>query len=240
MKKIPSNFLYSIILSVMFLSYIGICSGISLEPAHNLSLSDTIYDKQVLYNGRIWRNKYPAAEGNQFLFDNEFKPGSVTMRGRSFYGVMLKYDIYSDEIITPYEPVGVLQLNKEMVSSFSFSYLGKDLLFEKIAWKEEGLEGYFNIAYKGEVTLIVKYIKKIEKLADGGKYDKFYQANRIYLKRDSKIFSITSIRDLIEVYDVNKRSVKSFIRRNGIFFKKDDPFSLIPVLQFVESLPDHQ
>ena len=45
---------------------------------------------------------------------------------------MLKYDIFKDELLTPVDPGGILQLNKEMIDSFSLSFQNKTYRFEKI------------------------------------------------------------------------------------------------------------
>ena len=87
--------------------------------------SDTLPENQFFFNGRVWRNYYSMVEEDQFLFSKEFLPGEVIMRGRTYPDVMILYDIFNDEILTPYKPVGILQLNREMVDSFS-------LLFRKV------------------------------------------------------------------------------------------------------------
>jgi hypothetical protein len=159
------------------------------------------------------------------------------MKGRTFSDVLIMYDIFKDEILTPYKSVGILQLNKEMADSFSMFFLNKIYHFERIKENStEELNGYCNIIYKGETKLLIRYIKKIEKLADGGRYDKFYQVNRIYLERDGKIHLISSKGDLLKVFNDYRKQIRNFIKKNGITVSRNDAESFIPVLQFTDSL----
>jgi hypothetical protein len=203
----------------------------------NTSQSDTIPDDQTLFNGRVWRNLYSMVEEDQFLFSKEFLPGSVTMRGRTHSDVMIMYDIYRDEILIPHKPAGILQLNKEMVDSFSILFQNKRYQFIRIQDSiMTELNGYCNVMYKGKTSLYVRYIKKIEKLATEGKNDKFYQVTRIYLIKDGLIHTISGKNDLINVFNDDKKVIKNFIKENHIKISQEYPASLIPVLRFTDTL----
>jgi hypothetical protein len=93
---------------------------------------DTTKENQVLYNGRIWRNLYYMVQGDQFLFSKEFLPGSLSISGKTFPNILLKYDIFSDEILTPIDSGKILQLNKELIDSFSVIFQNKKYRFTKI------------------------------------------------------------------------------------------------------------
>jgi|WetSurSiteA1Bulk_404760.scaffolds.fasta_scaffold21365_2 hypothetical protein len=233
-----SDILDKFIVSILIIIYqTGTCKGNITSSGFNGQIKDTIPENQVLYNGRVWRNLYAAVEGDQFLFSKEFLPGAVTMKGRTFSDVMIMYDIFKDEILTPYKPVGILQLNKELADSFSIYFLNKKYNFERIQdSKMEELNGYCNVIYKGGSELLVRYIKKIEKLADGGSYDKFYQVNRIFLERDGKINLISSKSDLLKVFNDYRKQIRNFIKKNGIIVSRGDAESFIPVLQFTDTL----
>jgi hypothetical protein len=201
------------------------------------SQEDTLSDDQFFYNGRIWRNYYSMVEEDQFLFSRDFLPGTVIMRGRTYPDVMILYDIYKDEILTPYEPVGILQLNKEMVDSFSIIFRNKKYSFARMQDSiASGLNGYCNVIYDGRTKLIVKYLKKIEKLEAKGENDKFYQLTRIYLVKDAIIYPVTGKNDLIKVYREDKKAIRDFIKKNNLMISKDNPESFIPVLVFTDSL----
>jgi hypothetical protein len=215
----------------------GECPVSTGLPGLYVSQEDTLSNDQFFYNGRIWRNYYSMVEEDQFLFSRDFLPGTVIMRGRKYPDVMILYDIYKDEILTPYKPVGILQLNKEMVDSFSIIFRNKKYSFARMQDSTaSGLNGYCNVIYDGRTKLIVKYLKKIEKLEAKGENDKFYQLTRIYLIKDAIIYPVTSKNDLIKVYREDKKAVRDFIKKNNLMISKDNPESFIPVLAFTDSL----
>jgi hypothetical protein len=99
------------------------------------------------------------------------------------------------------------------------------------------MNGYFNEIYDGKSRLIARYVKKIEKFADGGKYDKFYQINKIYISTDEKYREITGKKDLFRIFNNEKQTIRNYINKNNITIKRDDAESYVPVLRFIDSLP---
>jgi len=214
----------------------GMCPVNPDFPGVYASQSDTIPDNQSFFNGRVWRNYYSMVEEDQFLFSKKFLPGEVIMRGRTYSDVMILYDIFKDEILTPYKPVGILQLNKEMVDSFSIIFRDESYRFIKMHDSTNSeLNGYLNVLYRGKTTLYIKYSKKIEKLEAKGENNKFYQLTRIYLSKDSLFYPLTGKNDLIKIYDKHKKAVRDFIKKNQLRISKNDPESFIPVLRFTDS-----
>jgi hypothetical protein len=230
---------FIIINSLIFNSIPGICQSITEYSDNKISVQDTINENQMLYNGRIWRNLFPLIKENQFLFSKEFLPASVTMRGKTFSDIRIKYDIFTDEIITPFAPAGMLQLNKLMVDSFSLIFQNKYYHFIRIPDGNPAFPGgYYNVVYKGNPTLYARYSKKIEKLADKDEVDKFYQINRIYLEQKGKVYNITGKKDLFRILDVRKKEVRQFMRENNTRISNEDPVSYISFLRFIDDLKD--
>jgi len=215
----------------------GIVRGFSLQYNEKVSCQDTIKENQVLYNGRIWRNLFYMVQGDQFLFSKEFLSGSLSISGKTFSDILLKYDILKDEILTPSDSGGVLQVNKELVDSFSVSFQNKTYHFIKM--QEDSLKGskrYINVLYKGKTALYLEYNKKIEKLAAEGKYDKFYQINHIYFVKGNIFYPITSKSDLLKVFANDKALIKNFIKKNKLYVSEKMPDSFIPVMQYYDNI----
>jgi hypothetical protein len=194
---------------------------------------DTLLDNQILYNGRIWRNLYYLVQDDQFLFSKEFLPGVLTIRSKTFNNVPLKYDIFNDEVLTPIDSGRILQLNKELIDSFSLSFQNRKYLFIKMT--EDTLKAsksFFNVLYKGKTTLLLKHEKKIDKLSVDGKYDKFYQINRIFIVSGEKLYPVNSKVDLFKVMPEDKSQLKDFMKNNKIRVSGKYPESFIPVIRF--------
>jgi len=235
-------FLYRLILFVLIFSASAEASG-ALPPSLtfreiNLSLNnevtDTLKENQVLYNGRIWKNIYHNVEGDQFLFTKSFLPGSVSIRGYQFSDLGIMYDIFNDEILIPFNKGGVLQVNKLMVDSFTIVYINKKYDFIKL--QIDSLDSFVNTIYKGKSALYIRYTKKIEKSADQGKYDQFYQVNQTLFVKDNKVFPIKGKRDLLNALQDDIESVKDYIKKNRIKITEKNPESFVPVIRYLDSI----
>ena len=196
---------------------------------------DTLRENQVLYNGRVWRNLHSRIMGDQFLFTPELIPGSVAINGRLFSNIPLKYDIYHDELITETNHGILLQLNKEMVDSFSLNYLNNNYFFVRSDSTKE-YSGYVNFLYAGRSIFLVKYMKKVELLAVEKKYDQFYQVNRMYLVRDQKIDQFAGRLEFFRLMGDHKSEVRSYMKKNNLSPSKNDPAAFVPLIRFYDSI----
>jgi hypothetical protein len=198
-----------------------------------------IIENQILYNGRIWRNLYSRVRGDQFLFTGMFMPGTVSINGKFFAGLDLKYDIFNDELLIRSNQGIIVQLNKEMVDGFTIEYNNRRYDFQKI--KEdtnESGEGYLNILYRGRLELLVKYKKEIQLLAVDNTYDLFNQYNRVYLKKDGEMYLINKKKSIINLFGGNNKDIRSFIRSRRLKVTRKNPDSFIPLVEFCDNLID--
>ena len=198
---------------------------------------DTIKDVQILYNGVIWTNLYYRVKEDQFLFSKDLLPGSVSMSGKAFSNLLVRYDIYNDEIMIPTNRGLILQLNKEMVDSFSMVFNSRTYNFVKL--KEDStssLSGYANLLYRGKTSLYVKYRKEIELLAVDKKYDLFYQSHRIYFMKDGIYYPVTSMRDIYKVIGEEKTVLKAYIKKNKLNISKREPQTFILAVSYYDSI----
>ena len=139
--------------------------------------------------------------------------------------------------MTPTNHGVILQLNKEMVDSFTIIFENKTYNFTKI--QEDSLKvlkGYVNVLYKGKSALYVKYKKEIQLLADEGKYDLFFQTYRIYLLKDGIVHQINSKSDLFKILNEDKTQIRDFIKKNKLNVSKKMPESFIPVIRYYDSI----
>jgi len=197
---------------------------------------DTI-DIQILNNGKAWRNIYYKIKGDQFLFSPEFLTGNVTIEGRKFNDLQIKYDIYDDELIMITDHKIIIQLNKEMVDFFSMDFNENVYNFKKFeADSVNTLSGYVNVLYEGGTSLYVKYRKEILLLAVENKYDLFNQINKVFVKKGDEIYKVDSKMEFLKLFKDQKQQLHNFIRSNKIKLSKKVPESFIPVVEYYDKL----
>ena len=227
---------------IFFSFFIGsglLGSGTAVSDCKKLDVirQDTLFDNQILYNGRNWRNLYTNVKEDQFLFSGEFLPASLGISGRTFENIPLRFDIYSDEISIFTNHGSILQLNKEMVDSFNLIFHNTTYHFTRIEEDSvKGLQGYIRVLITGKTSLYAKYKKEIANLAVDNKYDMFYQTHRIYFTKDDVVYSVAGKRELLNLMDDYKVQIRSYIKKNRLRISKKNPESFVPVVRFYNSL----
>jgi hypothetical protein len=220
-----------------------ICCCIYPEPIRSASAYSSVIqnnpsDKQLLLNGRIWRNQYSKAVGDQFFLSNEFLKGSVVFNGRRFDNLDLLYDIKSDELLLRTESYPVIIMNKEMVDSFSLVFNNRNFHVINAGNDSPGvLRGYVNIIYEGPSTLYVKYKKNIQPLAVDGRYDLFHSDHSVYLKKGEEIVAVGK-KELLNLLEDKRKEIRLYLKSNSLKLRQKDPETYIPVLRYYDSLKE--
>ncbi|HEX7493491.1 MAG TPA: hypothetical protein VF346_04660 [Bacteroidales bacterium] len=232
------NNFFSIFLLTFFTGTVFYCDpGFGQPLPVQINQQASLKEDQILYNGRLWHNLYQEIKGDQFLFSNGYLPGSLTINCKSYNNLGIRYDIYNDEIITLTNHGSNLQLNKEMVDSFSLVYNLKTYRFKNSMEDSlPGIKGYIYVLYKGKSALYVKYKKEIQPLAVDNKYDLFKQTYRIYFVKAGTVNQINSKNELLKVLYEDKAQIKDFIKKNKLKISKYEPESFIPVIRYYDSL----
>lgn len=198
---------------------------------------DPVRENQILYNGKLWSNLYTNVKGDQFLFSKSYLPGSLTISGKTYKNLNINFDIYNDEVTIPKNDGTILQLNKEMVDSFTLVYEFKTYSFRNTqADSLPGIKGFVNILYNGKSALYVKYKKELDILAVDDKYDLFFQTHKIYLVKGSTVVQVSNKSDLLKSFPEEKASLKAFMKKNGVKISRKVPESFIPVIRYYDSI----
>jgi len=222
--------------------FLFIYSGIPSEFIQAASTDTTIVqinpsDKQLLLNGRIWRNQYSKAIGDQFFLTNTFLKGSVTLNGRRFNNLNLKYDIANDELILSIEPNPSISMNKEMVDSFDLDFENRNYHIINAGTDNSNiLSGYVNVIYDGPSTMYVKYTKKIQPLAVDGRFDLFIEEHRIYLRNGKEVVYVKGKKQLLTLLSDKKREIKDYMKSSRIKLTQKNPDTFIPLLKYYDSI----
>jgi hypothetical protein len=221
-----------------------ICCGISPEFIQSAPVYATVFhyyppDKQLLLNGRIWRNQYSKAINDQFFLSNSFLKGSVFFNGHQFNDLDLMYDINNDELILRVDSYPVIILNKEMVDSFNLVF-GNRIYHVINAGIDSAnvLKGYVNVLYDGPTALFVKYKKTFHPMADDGRYDIFFSDHSLYLRKGTEIVPVTRKRKFLMLLEDKKKEIRHYLRSSSLKPKQKDPETFIPILRYYDSLKD--
>jgi hypothetical protein len=200
---------------------------------------DSLIYSQLLRNGRIWADPHYNLKGNQFLNTSAFNEGALTINHDSYQDIRLRYDILNDEIQMPVKE-GIIQLNSELVDSFDLYYLNSPQRFIRIdKGKFDNLSGYVQKLYSGKLEFYVKHSKKIDRPGVNNIPDYFYYMQRMFVIRNSTAYPVKNRRDFLNLFYNEKAQIRHFLRTNNIHLYKNDPWSFVPVMKFLDSIsPD--
>lgn len=198
---------------------------------------DTIPEKQVLFNGRIWRSLYANVFGDEFLITRDWINGDVEINDITFKNVPLRYDIYNDELLTRVNQGTFISLNKELVKGFILSQENKKMVFENFGnGPGNSVKGYGQVLYKGIICFIHKQKKLIKELSIQNRYDEFYQEESLYILRNGIFYRINGKRDMLNALSDKEAQLKSFLREKKIRVRKKIPESFLPAIIFYDNL----
>ncbi|HAM09515.1 MAG: hypothetical protein A2X04_11225 [Bacteroidetes bacterium GWF2_41_9] len=217
----------------------GLCSAIHTQSDTFFPVQggDTLKGSQFNYNGRIWRDLYVSIREDQFLFSNEFLPGTVTMNGKTFNTPKLRYDILNDEIMIVTDKGQILQLNKEMVEKFTLKYRFRNYDFTNSESDSlSKVPSYLNILYEGRSSLFIRYYKEISKSGPGKNYEDFVQSNRVYIVKDGFFHQVRNNRDFKKFVSDKKDEIKAYLKENRIMISRKSPDTYVPVLEYYDTL----
>lgn len=221
-------------------SLFGISPNGSETFLSNITEQDTLKENQSLYTGKMWTNKYHRIIGDHFLFSNYFLPGTVSTNGKTFKNLLIRYDIYSDEIMIPVNREGIVQLNKEMIDSFSINFENKVHKFIKI--QEDTLNGFKDfkgfvyVLYNRKSAFYIKYKKIISTNITDKSDGEFIQTHKIYLVKDKIVHPITTKNDLYKALNEDNVQIRNYLKSNKLKVSKNRPESFIPVIRFYDSI----
>lgn len=201
---------------------------------------DTLKENQNLYSGKVWKNMYRRINGDQFLFTNYFLPGTVSTYGKTYKNVLIRYDIFSDEIMIPVDREEIVQLNKEMIDSFSITFENKEYYFSKIYNDRlneiKGAQGFFNVLYRHESAIYVKYKKDISPHITDKSDGTFLQTQKIYLVNDNSVHPLSVTNDLFKALNTDEMQIRNWLKTNKLKVSKKRPESFVPAIRFFDSL----
>ena len=200
-------------------------------------LQDTARLNQFLFNGKIWLGMYFNVYGTEFLIEDKWYKADIKVNDIHFKNVDVKYDIYNDNLLVNYYNKRIIILNKENIEAFTL-YTGDRNLFFINEKGRNGLDGYYQVIYEGDIRLLKKWRKKRAQFVIEARYDEFQPDNVLIFVKDQEIYQVKNRRKLLRIFGDNKREIRSFIRQENIHLDPEKPESIVPVLEFFDSLQE--
>jgi len=200
------------------------CMAMKGQQASHNDLFYNWFDKQVgientgLYEGIVYKEQYRTInENTQFYRSPDFLPGSVVYKGQPYANLLLKFNVYADELLLKVESHlggNTLQLFSDKVSEFTIDGVPFVHIFNVGA--DQDLSGFYEVSYQDPaITLLTRYSKKLFSRKDRRSvYYEFLEGKMDYiLHYREHYYSMDSKRDIIALFPGLKGEINDFYNR---------------------------
>jgi hypothetical protein len=194
---------------------------------------DTAWMKQQIHNGRIWENRYGKISGHEYFLTEALCESRVTVNGRIFEKQLLRYDILRDEVVLMVRPDQFIMLNSEHTVEFTIISRNREYRFVNF-----GEMGFYLVLYDGKTKLVRKYVKTVKKQSYDNLYATFAEETADFIVSDGIFHRLRNRSDLFRVMAGREKEVREYLRKSPAQFSMRRSESLIPVLEYFDSLSD--
>lgn len=246
MKSWMTLFIFHVIFFILlfYTNNIFAQNSVSDSAFYQQALTDTraVYhqsfgDQSALYNGQEYADYLFGFENGQpFFYSAEPVMGSIIYDGLTYDSILMRYDEIKD-VVAVNHLNDKIQLWNEKVQGFNlynstFILLLKDSLSSSLV-----NSGFYNLLYKGKVSLFKKEIKTLmERTTLTELLRIIQQKDHYYIKKEGKFYPIKRKKDLFEIFGDSKKEVQRFINTNGLNFRKDPQNMLVKTTAYYDSL----
>ncbi|WP_298262626.1 hypothetical protein [uncultured Lutibacter sp.] len=169
-----------------------------------------------LYNGIQYERKFnPLHNDHEYYLSSEFLIGDIIYNGQPYYDILLKYDIYNDDLIVKlpsYTSFNIIKLIKQHVKSFSINNNNKFVNIKASNSSVENVVGFYEVIFDdGNIKMYKKHQKSLKKhLEKSYVYDAFKNKEEYFLFYNNTYYKIKSKRNFFKILPNLKKNINSY------------------------------
>ena len=193
---------------------------------------------QELVNGRQYYNRHPLCKGSPHLFDGMMQQGSVTIRGERYDRLLLRYDIYNQQVEVEYRTINGARNQVVLVGDRIDAFTIGPLSFRNMMM-EEGPPKTFQVAGYGNAVFYIQWEKKLIPLHNDTEFLEEYTASRnhISLKLGNELLQVRNRRQLNALLPEEiQKDVKRLFRTRDFNFRAATPVEMDIFLKEVSAM----
>lgn len=190
-----------------------------------------------LYNGLDHSGYFNSIKGTAYYLNDSLLNGSIHYDGLSFSPVLMKYDLYKDEVVIKHFSGLQISLLSEKIKEFNFrDHHFVRYIYDSIA--RVGIPtGIYDHLYEGKkMLMLVRRVKKLEEKVTDEISREFISDDRYYMFRDGKYISFKSKKSFLKLFGSRAREVKKQLRRSGIRYKANREAAILEGAKYYDSL----
>lgn len=200
---------------------------------------DKVYGlDQTLCNGKKYNYSVPSStKGHQFLISPDFISGNVTLKGKSYEGLNLNYDIVNQKLLLQYVDekgaLKIIEISKAWLTAFHRGTKN----FEYLSLEQE--PHFYQVLGEGRVRILYYWSKKlIVNDVVGSSNFVFTDALRdTFVLKDGQLKRFRTKRNLVRLFEPLQRpAIKSYLHKNKIKLKQATDQEMSELITFIGNI----
>jgi len=200
---------------------------------------DRVYGPDpMLYNGKKYTYFLPPETGgNQFLLSTDYFTGELTIKGKTFEGIILNYDIYNQQLLLTYAnetgSFNIIEISKAWLESFRL----ENLEFRCLSYDNE--PHFYQVLGDGPFFIMYYWRKDLKLDATyGAKNFTFTPAmKKKYVLIGDKLRPFSNKQSLVSLFDMqHKPEINNYIQLNRIKIKKASDETMTKLINYISNL----
>jgi hypothetical protein len=176
---------------------------------------------QDLINGLQYYNKHALSKGHPYFQMDQFRKGSISIKGKTYDNVSLKYDIHLQNVELKYETLSGGSNHVITIFDQVDAFILGEHRFQKLQI-EEGSENYYQVISSPCFTVYVFWEKELLPLNGSTTHvEQFAEAKHTFwLDLDGAITFFNSRKDFSECFpEADQKEIKRLLSRNQFRFR---------------------
>lgn len=197
------------------------------------AIADYVHSADVyaaLFSGKE-HEKYPLHFSNQpWLQNSEYTPGILYVGGRMYPDVLMKLDLFRDElVISP----GKSPFN--IVAKADSAQLHGTTIHFLPSSNVQAPSGYVEVLHNGNRKLYRKYQLLQRQVVESGRVVyRFETLSAYWLLSGNQFYKITRIADLYPHFQVERRAIRHFVTEQQLNFRKNPETTLSRLMNYLD------
>ncbi|KVV14339.1 hypothetical protein [Flavobacterium sp. TAB 87] len=226
--------------SLLLIGHLSICQSQSIEKKEINRYFDQSVGTQILgiNNGKIHIDPYTyKQEQHNYYLNKNFIIGSVFYDNQLYENIMIKYDIYKDELVKSFEKsnsFGITLITEKVVYFLidNHKFINSASTFSK----SKVLPGFIEEKYLGKtISFYIKHSKSAKDAIVGTTlYTEFKEATTHQLLYNFELKTINTQKEITTLFPLLKSEIKNYYRVNKVSQENNADQFKADLIQFID------
>ena len=198
---------------------------------------------QELVNGLQYYNRHQRSLGHPYLLEGWVHQGSVSIRGKLYSNIWLKYDIHAQQVEVEYRTMNGADNQVILVSDRVKNFSIGNYYFERLNLGEElneslGSDHFYQVIGRERLLLYIRWEKKLVPVSGDTRFiEEYTSPKRDYLlKLYGSVQPFNTNKGFVKLFpESNQKDIKRLIKSNQIQIRSASPEQLELFMMAVSS-----